>query len=263
METKHFTPNRYGKEVAIVVERPAHPIGLAFIMHGLGGFKEQPHIKVIKDACLANGFVTVIFDATHTIGESDGRYEDATVTNYYEDLQDVIAWSADMPWYKEPFLLIGHSLGGMCTALYAEAHPEKVLALAPLATSVSGEASLKQYGADAVREWEETGFRSKESKSRPGTTLRLGKQFIEDSKKYDILTDAGKLTMPVLLLVGEHDDTTPPVLQKGLFDALPGASKQYEIVASSGHTFRDAKPLNDLSRIMTNWLESLVSNPVV
>ena len=59
-------------------------------MHGLGGFKEQKHIQTFADAFLENNFTVVLFDTTHTYGESEGKYEDATTTNYYEDLEDVI-----------------------------------------------------------------------------------------------------------------------------------------------------------------------------
>ena len=41
-------------------------------------------------------------------------------------------------WYGEPFVLVGHSLGGISTALFAENYPDKVKALAPISTVVSG-----------------------------------------------------------------------------------------------------------------------------
>lgn len=40
--------NRKGQKIAVVVEKLEEQKGLAFVMHGLGGFKEQPHI--IKNA---------------------------------------------------------------------------------------------------------------------------------------------------------------------------------------------------------------------
>jgi hypothetical protein len=35
----------------------------------------------------------VLFDTTHSFGESGGNYEDATTTQYYQDLEDVISWA--------------------------------------------------------------------------------------------------------------------------------------------------------------------------
>ena len=82
---KQFIKNRKGQKVAVLVEGGANKHGLAFVMHGLGGFKEQPHLQVMDDAFFEYGYMVVRFDTTNTFGESDGRYEDATTTNYYED----------------------------------------------------------------------------------------------------------------------------------------------------------------------------------
>src|SRR5260221_6400320 len=97
---KVFIKNRKGQKIAVIVEQPnGQTKGLAFVMHGLGGFKEQPHIQVMAEAFLDNGYRVVRFDATNSFGESEGKYEDATTTNYYEDLEDVINWSKKQSWY--------------------------------------------------------------------------------------------------------------------------------------------------------------------
>src|SRR5437667_2029568 len=132
----------YGNEPAIVVrvERndDPNPKGLAFVMHGLGGTKDEAHIKIFAEAFKEKGFTVVRFDTTNTFGESAGTYEDATVTNYYEDLEDIITWAKSQAWYQEPFYLIGHSLGGISTTLYAEKYPKEIKGLAPISTVVSG-----------------------------------------------------------------------------------------------------------------------------
>src|SRR3989344_1988273 len=113
---KHFIKNRKGQKLSVLVEGEEKHGLVAVVMHGLGGWKEQPHIQTFADAFLKNGFTVVRFDTTNTFGESDGKYEDATITSYYEDLEDVISWAGGEPWYLEPFWLAGHSLGGICTA---------------------------------------------------------------------------------------------------------------------------------------------------
>src|SRR5687767_8891318 len=99
---KTFIKNRDGKKVCVVIEGPATPKNLAFVMHGLGGNKEQPHIRVMAEAFLESGYRVITFDTTNTFGESDGNYDDATITNYYADLEDVIAWGSKQQWYVEP-----------------------------------------------------------------------------------------------------------------------------------------------------------------
>ena len=255
---KFFIENRKKQKIAILVEARPNAKGLVFVMHGLGGFKEQPHLAVMAEAFLESGYTAVRFDTTNTLGESDGNYEDATTTNYYEDLEDVIAWAETQPWYQEPFVLVGNSLGGICTALFAEEHPEKIKGLAPISTVVSGKLSAETPSYRAVeKEWRKTGWRVEESRSKPGETKRLKWSHMADRLKYDVLPQVNRLTMPVLLIVGEKDQSTPPDHQKILYDALPGP-KEFHVIQGAPHTFRDEKNLKEIAEIFKNWIKKLV-----
>jgi pimeloyl-ACP methyl ester carboxylesterase len=253
---KTFIPNRENKKIAVVVDETPDSKGLVFVMHGLGGFKEQPHIQAFADAFRENNLTVVLFDATHTYGESEGKYEGATTTNYYEDLEDVISWAKKQSWYHEPFWLAGHSLGGISTALYAERHPKEIKALAPISTVVSGELSVEtKKTRGQLEEWKKTGWLIQPSESKPGLIKRLKWSEMEDRLKYDLLPDAYKLTMPVLLIVGDKDEGTPPEHQKILFDKLPG-KKEIHIIKDAPHTFRDPAHLTEIKKIFDNWIKN-------
>lgn len=255
---KLWINNRAGLRLAVVAERQPAPKGLAFVMHGLGGFKEQPHIRAMIGAFQDNRFDVVSFDTANTIGESGGRFENASVTNYLADLEDVLAWASTQPWYREPFALAGHSLGGLCTALYAERYPERVHLLAPISTVVSGALSLEVHSTEELQHWKETGWREEESKSKPGVMKRLPWSHMEDRLRYDLLPGAGELTMPVLLMVGSEDDGTPPEHQQVLLDALPGPKRLY-VIAGAPHTFRDPAHLQEIREVMREWIHEYVS----
>jgi len=155
-----FIKNRKKLKVAVCVEQ-GDGAGLVFLMHGLGGFKEQPHISMMADVFARNGFTVVRFDATNSLGASDGSYQHATVTNYLADLEDVIAWAKTQAWYEEPFTLAAHNMGGMCIALYAARYPSLVKALAPVATIVNGPLSLqalKTKEASTMDAWKASGW---------------------------------------------------------------------------------------------------------
>ncbi len=250
---KLFIKNRNNQKISVLVEERKNPKGLAFVMHGSGGFKEQPHIRAIADAFRENGYTVISFDTTNSIGESDGKYEDATTTNYYEDLEDIIKWSEQQEWYQEPFVLAGHSLGGICIALYAENYPEKVKAVAPISTVMSGKLSLETEGK---AEWKKTGWKIEESKSKPGVIKRLPWSHMIDRQKYDILERVDKLIMPVLLIVGENDTSTPVKHQQILYQALPG-KKELHVIKQAEHTFRQVKHLQELKELFSDWIKKL------
>ncbi len=257
---KEFIKNRKSQKIAVIVEKAKPQKGLAFVMHGLGGFKEQPQLEIIAEAFKENGYSVVRFDTTNTIGESDGNYEDATTTNYYEDLEDVIQWAGTQEWYQEPFVLAGHSSGAICVALFSENHPEKVKAVAPISTVVSGRLMVefyKRYEPENLKEWENTGWRISESRSKPGVIKRLKwHQYINDELKYDLLSKVDKLTMPILLIVGENDMSTPPEHQKILYDKLPGP-KELHVIKGAPHTFREPAHLAELKKIINEWVKKL------
>jgi pimeloyl-ACP methyl ester carboxylesterase len=256
---KTFINNRDGKKLCVVVEGAETAAKLAFVMHGLGGHKDQSYIRTIVETFLEAGYAVVSFDTTNTLGESDGDYEDATITNYYADLEDVIAWAARQRWYVEPFVLAGHSLGGICTSLFAASHPKQVAALAPLATLVSGKLSLETHRMFPDRgdldKWRRDGVRV--TKSFDGKREeRLKWSHIEDRLQYDLLPLANKLTMPVLMIVGEEDHSTPPSQQQLLFDKLPGR-KELHIIKRAPHTFYKPEERRQLKQFIKAWIEKL------
>lgn len=251
---KTFIKNRDNNDVCVVVENEGKD-KLVFVMHGLGGNKEQPHMRAMAEAFLDNGYTVVSWDAVHTFGESKGGlYEDATVTNYYADLEDVIKWAKTQDWYVEPFTLCGHSLGGISTALYAEKYPGEIRTLAPLSTVVSGKLSLETK-ADDLDSWKREGIRV--TKSHDGTReKRLKWSHMEDRLKYDLLENVDKLTMPVLLIVGEKDDPTPPEHQQILFEALPG-QKEIHIVKGALHSFYEPHEQQEVKQLVDAWIKKV------
>lgn len=254
---KQTIKNRKGQKIVVLVEENKNHKGLAFVMHGLSGNKDQPHIQMIAKAFQENGYNVIRFDTTNTFGESDGNYEDATTTNYYEDLEDVISWAATQSWYQEPFVLAGHSLGGYSTTRFAENFPEKVKALAPISAMISGTLTTqapkhKKY----AEEWQRTGWKIEPRESNPGQFKKLKWSHMEDRMKHDILPDANKLTMSVLMIVGDKDESTPQEHQKLLFDQLPG-KKEFHIIKNGPHTFRDPEHLKEIKEIFDKWIKKI------
>ncbi|HNQ31582.1 MAG TPA: alpha/beta fold hydrolase [Candidatus Woesebacteria bacterium] len=254
-----FITNRKRQRMAVSCDVVPNAQGLAFVMHGLGGFKEQKHIQTIADAFKSKGFTTILFDTTNTIGESEGSYEHATITNYYEDLENVIEWARGETWYTEPFILAGHSLGGICICLYAQTYPARVRALAPISTVVSGALSIeahKRSNPEDFATWERTGWKVEESRSKPGVVKRLPWTHIIDRLRYDVLPKVSTLSMPVLLITGEEDTSTPPDHVRTLYDVLPGP-KTFHIIPDAPHTFRASAHLKTLHTLISQWIDTV------
>ncbi len=173
----------------------------------------------------------------------------------------MIKWAGTHEWYQEPFVLAGHSLGSICIALFAENYPGKVKAIAPISTVVSGKLSVEaheRYKPEEFKKWQQTGWKEEESRSKPGVLKRLRWSHIEDRLKYDLLPRVSKLTIPILLIVGENDTSTPTEHQKILYDVLPG-KKELHVIKGAPHTFRDSAHLAEIKKIFNQWIVKLNS----
>ncbi|KKQ60707.1 MAG: hypothetical protein US81_C0014G0012 [Parcubacteria group bacterium GW2011_GWE2_38_18] len=144
----------------------------------------------------------------------------------------------------------------MCTSLYAEKYPKEVKALAPISTVVSNSLINEFYTEEEVRNWKETGYRIRPSVSRPGFIRKLKYAYYEDKLKHDLLKDADKLVMPILMIVGENDDVTPLKHQQILFDRLP-SKKELHVIEGAEHTFREAEHLKEIKTIFMNWIDKI------
>ena len=252
--------NRKGQKVVVVVDGTEHQRGLVFLAHGLGSSKDSPRLKIIAESFLEKGFTAVRFDTTNTFGESDGNYEDSTFTTYYEDLEDVIEWARAQEWYQEPFVLVGSSFGGKSTTYYAENYPERVLALVPLATGISGALRIEareRREAGRIQQWKESGWKEEKSSSYPERVYRMPWSHMEDDLKYDTLRGAHKLTMPTLFIVGDKDETTPQDHIQKLYDAVPAGKKEMHVVAGMGHVFGE-EFFPEVKKIYSDWIDTIL-----
>lgn len=254
---KILIKNRKNEKISIEYILAKDQIGLVFVAHGLSGTKEQKHILVFSEVFLRNNYSVVRFDSTNTFGESDGKYENVTATNYINDLEDVIKWAKRQKWFQEPFVLVGHSLGGLSSAYYAEKYPEQVKALAPISSVVSGKLYLCSFSDEELKSWEETGFYSKQSKSRPGLVKKVKWKFAEDVLNYNLLLKVNKLTMPILMIVGGKDKTTFPEHQQIFYNCIPGIKKEFHIIKESPHTFSETRHLEEVDLIFDNWIKKI------
>lgn len=252
---KVIIKNRKNQSIAAVVNENIDSKGLAFIMHGLGGFKEQPHVRAMAEVFEKADCTTVLFDATNSIGESDGRYEDATMQNYYEDFEDVISWSKAQIWYQQPFYIAGHSLGGYSVLRFAEENPELVKGVFAWAPVISGKFSFEATERiGEIEQWEKTGWKIRISNSKPGLELRLPWSHMLERQNHDLFPRVENLTMPLAIIVGDEDTSCPLDQQEKFFAAIPENKKDLYIIKGAQHTFREESHLTQLKEKLAQWL---------
>lgn len=240
-EEKLFIRNRLDERVCVVVQKHATPRGVALVLHGLAATKDQKMIVVAAHTLHKNGYTVVRFDATNTFGESDGDIERATLTKHFEDLVDVLIWLKVQTWCTFPLTLVGHSMGGYAIARYAELNPQDIERIIPISPVVSGLLTLEahiEHDPTYIQNWKETGWREDQSVSSPGRMRRIPWSHMEDRLEHSLLPDAGRLTMPVTIIVGADDPVTTVPHMQLLLEAIAHQKKQLIVVPQCAHVFR-------------------------
>ncbi len=245
--------NRKGKKIVVQIDPEKSTKRLTFIAHGLGGYKEQPWIQTITETYLENGFTVVRWDAANAMGESEGNVELATLTDYYEDFEDVINWAKLQDWYIEPFSLSGHSLGSACAILFTEKFPDKISSIAPISAFLSGR-SYHEFKKDELKDWKEKGYKIEISKSKPGAKKKISWLFMIDVLKYELINLAKRINTPTLLIVGSEDQAAPYKDQKKFFDILDTNQKELHIIEGAEHVFKGKEQLNKVKSLLSKFL---------
>lgn len=206
-----------------------------------------------------HGYTTVLFDATNSFGKSGGSLENISLTSHWQDLEDVLHWAKTEPWYEAPFILAGHSLGGFSILHLTQKYPDKVKAIAPLSTIISGkfrQEAWERFAPELYAEWKAAGFREEQNPFDQEHMAKIPWSHMEDCLRYDALANADKITCPALLIVGENDQSTPPDQHILLKEKLSGQTELI-IVPDCGHSFKTPEKLLVIKKAMNKFLSSL------
>lgn len=241
--------NRHGLDVFIKLLMVPEPVGNVYLAHGFSDVHDTPHMRALTAAAVKAGYNVIVWDATHSWGRSGGSSELASFYYHHEDLEDVVAWSREQSWYRERFVLAGHSLGGMVAGTFAAAHPREVERLLLVSPVVSGP-RLRRRIPWPIRAWWR--WRGEVAAPRFGVS-RSGWEFMRSSWSYDLLQSAHRLTMPVLVVGAGRDVLIPRRLMKRLQRRLPNG--RLVMVPGAIHGFDREWEMERLEQIVCEWLK--------
>lgn len=249
---KLFIKNRKWKDICVLLEwNPSNK--LAFVMHSLWSNKDSSHIKLIRDVLVDNDYFVVSFDVSNTYGESEGNFEDATATSYYQDLEDVISWASFQDRYKDRFILAWHSVWWFCVFKYAKKYPEKIDGIIWGSTLISHKSYVESKRPKVIESWRQNGIRKWES-GWVEKTLKW--DFVKDLLKHYLMDEVENLTMPIFMYGGDLDQIINIGYQIEFFDNLPEWNKQFYIIEWSEHKVSKLEEQENKD-IIDGWLKDL------
>jgi pimeloyl-ACP methyl ester carboxylesterase len=243
--------NRNGKRIQGTIRKPTGKAkGTVILLHGLGGWKEQPLIVIVGDAISKSGYNVCTFDGADGAKGPDSDFRMSTTTGYVEDLEDVVEYVKNTEWNQRPLILAGHSLGGLTALHYVRKHPTQVSKLILFAPAVSWKHGLSITFLGGL--WWLA--RNKNRTYGPDhQKLPLDRKWLLDFMKYDALRDAPYISAPALIISASRDKTVvSPRAQFALATRFPNALSV--VIPGAGHVFW--KHERKLADTITQWLTS-------
>lgn len=235
METRELVlTNRDGKRMPATLQLPeGEAKGIALILHGIGGWRNQPVLVAVADEMVRQGYIAFRFDESDGVNSPDNDFFHNTTTHYCRDLEDVLAYVRQQEWYEGPLLLVGHSMGGFVAAWYAHQKPEEINQLILLAPAISLR-NLWFAQLPFSLMWLIRGHQK--MLGVDGKRFMLGPNWLRDFWKYDALRFAPEIPAPTLIISAGKDNTAAkPIAHRHYTRRFPRA--EHSTISWADHDF--------------------------
>lgn len=221
---------------------------LIIVCHGFTGSKEGSEQAVAMGNELALlGFSTLLFDFAGC-GESEGHWEDLTLTGQIDDLGSVVEWSR-LQGFKR-IILTGRSFGGSTVIGYA-ARDKDINAVCTWAAV----ARPDQLFAHFIK-GRESGAADElltiESDEEP---LKLRRSFFNDLARHDLPGCAAAIAPRKLLVIHGSADQSVPCADAELIYQSALEPKEMVIIDGADHRF--SNHTSQVWALFFDWLKRL------
>lgn len=210
----------------------------------LSGFKSDmsgTKVTVLEDWARKAGHGFLAFDYSGH-GQSDGAFEDGTISTWRED-----ALAAIGALTEGPLVLVGSSMGGWMALLSALALKDRVAAMVLIAPAPDFTEELMWPEFDAIAQAE---IMTKGMTLRPseyGDPYPITRALIEDGKQWTLLDKPIKFDGPVRILQGQQDPDVPWQHAFRLVDAIVSVDVVFTLIKDGDHRLsRD----QDIARLL-------------
>lgn len=232
MNEKTFFQNSNGLKLCGILSNPKGDVSrpIMILCHGFTTGKHSTTYVKLEELLNKKNISTFRFDFFGH-GESEGKFEDITVSEATDDILRAIEYLEDLGYSK--IGLFGSSFGGAASIIAAS--KTKDLELLVLKSPVADymEREMGKRNKKELEEWKNKGY--KDYFDSKGNKYKLNYTFFEDFAKNDGYEAAKKIIIPVLIVHGDADTSVPIEQSIKLSKILPNG--KLEIVSGANHHY--------------------------
>ena len=212
-------------------------LGIIFI-HGLNSDMNGKKALTVEKYARKHKLNFVRFDFRGH-GNSDGKFEDFTISEWKKDLVNVIDNLT-----RGPQILIGSSLGGWLMMLAARVRPSRVKGMIGLAAAPDFGDNL--YNNLTIKNKREIKNKGIIKYSSFGFSYFIRKNFFIDARKNKVLNKLYKYNKPLILIHGLNDNVVSSKVPKKILKKVTSKKIQIILLKNSDHRLSSKKDLQTL-----------------
>ena len=212
-------------------------LGIIFI-HGLNSDMKGKKALTIEKYARKHKMNFVRFDCRGH-GNSDGKFEDFTISDWKKDLVNVIDNLT-----RDPQILIGSSIGGWLMMLAARVRPTRIKGMIGLAAAPDFGNNL--YNNLSIKNKREIKNKGITKYSSFGFSYFIRKNFFIDARKNNVLNKPYKYNKPLILIYGLKDNVVSSKVPKKILKKVTSKKIQIILLKNSDHRLSRKKDLQAL-----------------
>lgn len=239
-------PGSEGHVLSARIERPSHGAvrGWALFAHCFTCGKDFVAARRVSQALADDGLAVLRFDFTG-LGASEGEFAETTFSSNVADLVAGADWLRRH--HGPPRVLVGHSLGGAAVLAAAGEIPE-VAAVATIAAP-SDPAHVRHH-FDGVAD--EIAAEGRASVTLGGRDLTIGRDFLDDIERWDLLARVRNLRSALLVFHGPLDSVVSIEHARRLFEAARHP-KSFVSLDSADHLLARDADSRYVGAVLSAW----------
>ena len=247
MKKKLNFQNSKGDNIVGILSNPIDGIEVPIIVlcHGFTSEKESPTYVNLEEKLNKEGVATLRFDF-YGHGESDGKFEDITISEAVDDALKAIEFVRERGFSRVG--LFGSSFGGI-TALMVASQVSDLLVLA-LKAPVSDfhDIELRKRGERGLKEWKEKGY----IYWKNNRELKLNYSFFENTKNNIGYNVADKIKIPSIIVHGDQDKDVP--IEQSERTSVLIKNCKLEVIEGADHIFTKKEDFDKCTRLISEFI---------
>ncbi len=249
MKKKVFFKNSKGNRLCGIISDPTgyRHLPIMVLCHGFSTSKGGRTYVRLEEIFNLRKYSIFRFDFFGH-GESEGKFEDITVSEAVDDVKCAIRFVKDLGYRK--IGLIGSSFGGLASIITAgQSEDIHVLALKSPVSDYMGLLIARDQDLD-IKKWKEKGSIAVEGVD--GQFLRLNYSFFEDAQKMNGYQYAKNIKIPTLLVHGSCDQTVPLDQSRQASHLIPDC--RLEIIEGADHIYSDPQHFEKMLELISGFI---------